>query len=253
MKDEYRDPELNILSAEWFAPEPAADLRSRVLTAFDHEFAMRKSGRRWPGVLVPDTWKGILAGVALGAAMCFLVIGRAFPQSLSLLSGFRIPYVVEWEQSRYRSDGSVGVKAHLTGFLMSGERGIILTETDAGAGNLMDTIKGFMDSGRRVLVQAAPSLMIPQQSSESVARHRAYVRNGCLGHDGETVVGHEMVLGHSTTVVLFTHPDGHERTTQWLASDLVCIVLKQTDEELRSDGSSQVVLRVQALKVTVNR
>jgi hypothetical protein len=254
MNEEYRDPELKSLCAEWLAPEPTVDLRSRVLTAFDREFGVRNPGRRrWSGALVPETWKGMLAGFVFGAVVCCLVIGQAFPQSLSLFSGFRIPYVVEWEFFAYTSDGSPGFEAHFSGFKNGGDE-IILSGTVKGLSAFQNTVRGIWDSGRTLLIQVAPSLMLPQQSSESVAWNRAYVRNGCLGHGpetGETVIGHEIILGHSTTIVLFTQ--AKERTTQWLAPDLGCFALKQITEELRSDGSYLVLRRVQALKVTVNK
>jgi hypothetical protein len=137
------------------------------------------------GVLVPETWKGILAGVALGAIMCVLVVRRAFPQSLSLFSGFRIPYVVEREMLRYGSDGSPESNAHLRGFLNGGDW-IILSENHTGTSALLNAFRGILDWGRTILIQVAPSFVLAQQSSESVAWHRDYVLNGCQVHGVET-------------------------------------------------------------------
>jgi len=232
MNDEYRD-------LVWSAPPPTAGFRKRVLAAFDDEVGRAPWWQRWPILFVP----------VAGTLVVLMVISQAFPQSLTRFSpGFRIPYIVEYEFTRYAPDGSPSFESHIASFMNGGDQ-IILGKVDTGK-PFTNLVQGFVNAGRVMLLQVAPSFIIPEQRNDSISYWRAYVANGCVPSTG-TVIGHEAVLGHPTTVVLNLVPK-NGRNTRWLAPDLGCFALKQTYEEPRPDGSFHTVLRVNALSVTVS-
>lgn len=132
---------------------------------------------------------------------------------------------------------------------MNGGDGIVLLLTDSSR-PFANVLQKIAEPVRMILLELAPLLIIPSQSAESIAWHRALVSNDCVGRAGETIMGHETVLGHSTTIVRFGSTGG--RATIWMAPDLGCFALRQIDEEIRSDGTYRTTLRLQALKVTMN-
>lgn len=68
MIDEHRDPELESVRAEWEAPAPSAGFHSRVLSAFEEEFAQAPWWRR--------RWV-LAAGLVAGAAMAVVLLRPA--------------------------------------------------------------------------------------------------------------------------------------------------------------------------------
>jgi hypothetical protein len=233
MKDQYRD-------LVWSVPPPTAGFRKKVLAAFDDEFGRAPWWQRWPILFVP----------VAGTLVVLMVISQAFPQTLTTFSaGFRIPYIVEYEFTRYAPDGSPSSESRIASFMNGGDQ-IILGKVYTGR-PFANLVEGLVNSGRVMLLQVAPSLIIPEQTNDSASYWRAYVANGCAPAGAGTVIGHEAVLGHTTTVVLNFSPITG-RTTRWLAPDLGCFALKQTYEEPRPDGSFQTRLRVNALSVTVS-
>jgi hypothetical protein len=236
------DTELDEMLNQWGVPPVRAELRERVRSGY-----ATKPNRDRRRFFAPVGWKGLFAGFATAAILFMFVITAAFPQSLGLFSGgFRIPYLVESEQIRYRADGSENV-FHVTSF-MHGADQFVLKVTNPG-NPFMSMVQEIASPVHSFLLQVAPSTILRKQSSDDIARHRALVNNGCV-RPGGSAIGQEKILGHVTTVV--SGGGTQERVTQWMAPDLGCFTLRLIVETPQPDGSFRLSLKSYAVKVTVN-
>jgi hypothetical protein len=189
-----------------------------------------------------------LAVATMGVAALLFAIIQVSPRTISMASpGFRIPYYVEFEFERYADDGSTPHQSRITSFPYAG-REIVMSVTQSG-GSLLNTVQGIASSIRKQLILAIPSFVLPKESRMTEPDWFAgFVSSGCS--EGKTVVGHETVAGHQTTVIQSDSP-GH-RLKVWMAPDLSCFALKLTDEVEEAHGAYRLKLHKEAVKVTMN-
>jgi hypothetical protein len=81
------------------------------------------------------------------------------------------------------------------------------------------------------------------------SRAAALMQTGCV--DGD-LVGRETILNYPTVKVEI-HLKDRQKATAWRAPDLACFALRTTAEVPRPDGTFRLVMKREALKVTVNR
>jgi hypothetical protein len=160
---------------------------------------------------------------------------------------FRIPYYVEFEFARYADDGSAPHQSRITSFPYGGHE-IVMSATEPGD-SLQNAVRGIARSIRTQFILAMPSLVLPKEPPMTEpAWFAGFVSSGCSS--GKTVVGHETLAGHETTVVQSGSP-GHRLRT-WMAPDLACFALKLTDEVQEPNGTYRLKLRKESVKVTTN-
>jgi hypothetical protein len=191
---------------------------------------------------------GRLAVIAVGAAAVVFAIIQVSPQTVRMASAqFLIPYYVEFEFARYADDGSAPHQSRITSFPYGGHE-IVMSVTEPGD-SLQNAVRGIARSIRTQFILAMPSLVLPKEPPMTEpAWFAGFVSSGCSS--GKTVVGHETLAGHETTVVQSGSP-GH-RLRIWMAPDLACFALKLTDEVQEPNGTYRLKLRKEVVKVTTN-
>ena len=239
------DTELDEMLNQWDTPPLRAELREVMRAGFTAARPRKKAGSRWFSAFIPGAGKGLLAGVAVGAVACLLLISQAFPQSLTLFSsGYRAgaTYFLEYEFVRYADNGSPTVDVQITSLRNGGNELIVAMHSHPP--KAQDTLVGIGGAFTLLLYRFAPSLAFHRASTDQAAWVKEKVAMGCAK---EGVIGHETILGHATAVVLSSSPEG--RGTSWLAPDMECYPLKLTNEIQRPDGTFYVSLR--KLPITV--
>jgi hypothetical protein len=189
-----------------------------------------------------------LAAATMGVAALVFAIIQVSPQTVRMASpGFRIPYYVEFEFARYSDNGSAPYPSRITSFPYGGHE-IVMSVREPGH-LLLGAVRGIASSIRTQFILAVPSLVLPKgPPMAEPAWFAGFVSSGCS--NGKTVIGHETVAGHETTVVQSGSP-GH-RLKIWMAPDLACFALKLTDEVQEPNGTYRLTLRKEAVKVTMN-
>jgi hypothetical protein len=87
-----------------------------------------------------------------------------------------------------------------------------------------------------------------------VGRRADLTSSGCgTHHGGATVMGKDVVLNYSTTVLQQWHRGGVRKLTLWMAPELSCFALRATIHEQQTDGSWKLISEKKALKVTLKR
>ncbi len=166
------DTELDEMLNQWEVPPVRPVLQQSVRARFA---AIRKPKAdvgvlaRWIARFVPGAGKGLFAAAVVGAIVCLFVVTQAFPQALRLGSfGFRIPYTVEYDLVKYATDGSLSFESHITEFKNGGDL-IILWKTDSNQPFPEFDPGSHEFPVRMVLLQVAPSLVIPRESGDRAA------------------------------------------------------------------------------------
>lgn len=232
------DTELDEMLNRWDAPPVRPELRQAVRAGFVPR-------RKW---FMPGAWKGLFAGVAVGAVVCLVLITQAFPQSFPLFSsGYRpgATYFLEYEMVRYANSGSPTIDVHITSLRNGGHE--LIVSMNSHPAKAQDTLVGIGGALSVLLYKFAPSLPFPRASTGQAAWVKAKVDMGCAN---EGVIGHETILGHATTIVQSSSP-GQGRSTAWLAPDMECYPLKLVNEVQRPDGTFYVSLKKLPIKVVM--
>jgi hypothetical protein len=87
-----------------------------------------------------------------------------------------------------------------------------------------------------------------------VGRRADLTSSGCrTHHGGATVIGQDIILDYSTTILQQWHRGGALKLTLWMAPELSCFALRATIHEKQTDGSWKLVSEKKALKVTLKR
>ena len=189
-----------------------------------------------------------LAVATLGAAALLFAIIQRSPQTVTMASPtFRVPFYVEFEFARYADDGSLPHQSRVTSFPYGGHE-IVMSVRESGD-SLLNAVRGIAGSIRTQLILAMPSIVLPKEPPMTEPDWFAgFVSSGCS--NGKTVVGHETIAGHETTVVQSGSP--RYRIRVWMAPDLACFALKLTDELQEPNGTYRLKLRKEAVKVTMS-
>jgi hypothetical protein len=244
------DNELDEMLDLWKAPEMRDCVREALRAGFP---ATRERANRpslWRRFI--DAAQGIRTGRLAFATMCvaalLFAIIQVSPETVRMASpGYRIPFYVEFEFERYVDNGSVPHQSRITSFPYAGHE-IVMSVTESGD-SLLTTIRGIASSIRTQFILAMPSLVLPKEPPMAEPEWFAgFVSSGCS--NGKTVVGHETLAGHETTVVQTGSPGYRMRI--WLAPDLACFALKLTHEIQEPNGTYVLKLRKEAVKVTMN-
>ena len=217
------DTELDEMLNQWEAPEVPARLRDSI--------ELPPPERRWR--FSWPSWhlsKGLLAGAAVGAAMCFIGMTAAFPQVLTPTPRFNLLT----ELIEYRDDGSSRIQEYRASTAQDG-REIILQRDDPNNW-MMDLHMRFFDAIHRLLG----------------LEHEGPAGMGTdCSIPGLSVIGHETILNYQTIVQRALYKDGG-RSTEWRAPQLDCIVMKATSEELKN-GELKLVEERKPMLVRINR
>lgn len=238
------DTELDEMLNQWDAPTVNKSLREKVRAGFG---ALRERPRKrwfaWPSWHIG---KGLLAGMAAAGVFFLVVIAQAFPQSFgfggaSPALGF--PYFVQSQVTVYAEDGSSRIDAIVRSYSYKGME-IVLDEKHPD-NPIQEFIKNFHNGVHYTLLRYVPGLVLPESSAKD-AWFGAYVKSGCVDK-GDVAVGHETILGHATTLIQQTYPDG--RWTAWRAPDLGCFTLRTRMEEPLPVGGYRVTRQRDALGV----
>jgi len=241
------DNELDEMLNQWKAPAVRESLREDLRGRFAAGPVRANRSRWWRRMLdaMPRTRIRRVAVVAVGAAAALFAIMQVSPQTVRLASnGFRIPYYVEYEFERYADDGSAPHQTRITSFPYGGGE-IIMSVTESGD-SFLNSVRTILSSIRRQAILAMPSLALPKEPPMAEPDWFAgFVKSGCAS--GGTVVGHETIAGHETTVIQSGSPG--TRVMIWLAPDLACHALKLTDEVREPNGRYRLKLRKEAIKV----
>lgn len=233
------DNELDEMMDQWKAPQASDGLRRNVRNACA---AAQPPKKRWFRSIMPVAGRGLFAGVAVGAAMCLLLITQAFPQTPPAGNA----YLVQYEWTRYGDNGAKTSDAQIKAFNYNGHEFVIgMSDPENSLHSMLFHIHGaiFM-----MAVHLAPSLMLAERSPEREAWVKSKVSTGCAG---DTVVGHETVAGHPSTIVQSS--EGRHRTTAWLAPDMGCYTLKVMNEDQLADGSYRLRSLKRPVSVTLDR
>jgi len=248
------DTELDQLLNTWDAPPAPASLRAGVLVGFH----ARPERRKFHGVRI------LIAAVGVGVFL--LAVTLALPQTLSLISPTRAPYIVDSDVVRYRSDGTSSVEVHLASYNNNGSEIVVYEVSPSLLTDLQLGLQAVNSAWTRLTLPLALSPEMLEKAN-SIARgsigldhYRLCSQSfGCVGsgpallHTGcviGPVVGNETILEHPTVAVQ-SMLDDQRRRTMWMAPDLGCFALRITTEERRSDGTFRLVRKKQATKVTL--
>ena len=240
------DTELDELLDKWNVPAAPASLRERVRAGFA---AVRErqtiTGRfmGWQPVFAAVARKSLLVAACVGAGALLFTVSLAFPQT-----PVRAPFTVESELVTYGKDGSPGGPMRIDSYSDHG-REVVLSRWYPG-NPLGTALSRLLEFWRAHMLPFAVSGERMEQSEKIQAgRAAALMQAGCL--DGD-LVGRETILNYPTLKVEI-HPGGRVRATAWRAPDLACFALQTTTEVQLPDGTFQLVLKREALKVTVNQ
>ena len=244
------DTELDRVLNLWSVPPVPASLRGSVRAGF---YARPDRKRlRW-------SRRFLFAAVVLSVVTFLLAVTLALPQTPSLVSPpVRASYIVDSDVARYAADGSSSVELSLRSYNNDGSE-VVLYEA---AHSLLPSIKLGLQTigpivGRLTLLfvvsreQAEKAKLIARVSAGFegywLGSAAALIDSGCVNGP---VVGHETILNHRTVAV--RQFNDSQRMTLWMAPDLGCFALRLTREERRPDGTFRLVLKKQAVKVTLN-
>jgi hypothetical protein len=240
------DTELDELLDKWNVPAAPASLRERARAGFGtgrERQTIIGLFERWRPVLTGVARKGLLVAGCVAAGAFLFAVGVAFPQI-----PVRPPYIVESEMVTYASDGSPGGAMRISSYSDRG-REVVLSRWYPG--NPWGTVMGRLLEFWRayVLSFAVRPERIEQREKIQTSRAAALMQAGCV--DGE-LVGRETILNYPSLKVEI-HPAGGVRATAWRAPDLACFALRTTAEVRLPDGTFRLVLKREALKITVNQ
>ena len=220
------DNELDEMLNKWDAPQAPRRLRGRIEAQLP-----RKRSFTWP------SWhlnKGLLAGAAAGAAVCFIGIAAAFPQAI----GPSVRFSLSSDFIEHKDDGSSVVYEYRESTAQNG-REIILARANPES-HLMSIHFLFFDTLHRLLGLGVDPTQPPVSMALSDCSIPAY-----------SVIGHETVLNYGTIVQREVDSDG-SRYTEWRSRDLDCIVMKYTKEEL-TNGQLKLKGERRPVLVKLNR
>jgi hypothetical protein len=236
------DTELDELLDGWEAPPMRESVREELRAGF-----ARSAGRPERFALGRTIFGRMAVATACAAVLLFAIVQVA-PRTIRLASsGYHIPFYVESVFERFARDGSVEYRSLRTSFPYAGiPYNMSVIEAHK---SWLDPLRRIGFSIRTQIVLAMPSLVIPKQPPmQEPAWFAGYVRSGCS--ERATVIGHETIAGHETTVIQTGAPGN--RVKAWLAPDLECFALKMTFEVLAPDGTYQLQTRSEALEVVMN-
>jgi hypothetical protein len=238
------DHELDEMLDTWTAPPLRDSLRGELRAGFAGS-PKRPSRFRRMIAAAREVRVGRLAVAASVAAALLFAILQVSPRIARLASpGFRPPFYVLSEFTRYADDGSVEYRSRRTAFPYGGIA-VNMSVTDLG-NPVLDVFRGIAASIRTQVVLAVPSLVLPKAPPMTEpAWFAGFVRSGCA--EGKNVVGHEVVAGFETTII-----EAGDRLRFWMAPDLACFCLKTTYEARAPNGSYRLQHRNETLKVTMN-
>ena len=249
------DEDLDCLFRAWTVPQSPDSMERRIRQAYrDRNGNGPGLWTRWVASFRPLA--GLFAGITAGAVVFLMVIAQAFPQSLGVFARGTFPLTVDYELIEYKADGSSAIREYYTS-----ANGMVLSTEFPG-----DPVR---TAGQRILDQlnlvvywiATP--VRERQVARAVARIEALKathpelaereRTCTLAGDPWIVPGHEVILGHPTTLTQKEWIEGGKpvRFTQWAAPDLHCATLKSTTEKT-SNGRFRLAFEQRALKVTMN-
>jgi hypothetical protein len=250
------DTELDQLLNTWSVPPVPASLRASVRAGFA---ALPERKRlRWPR-------KFQFAATILCGVTFLLAVALAFPQTLRLVSPtVRAPYIVDSDVLQYAGDGTSSVELHLRSYNSNGSEIIVHQVATSFLKEIRLSLRAVRDGvGRLTLPLVVSSELLERDKTiarvnvgPSLERYRlgsagsaaALINTGCVYGP---VVGHETILDYPTVAVRH-NMDDWRRMTLWMAPDLGCFALRITIEERGTGGTFGLVLRKQALKVTLN-
>ena len=239
------DTELDELLDKWCAPAAPASLRERVRAGFGAGRGQKAgAGRleRWGPVFAAGARKGLLVAGSVAAGALLFSVSLAFPQS-----SVRPPFTVESELVTYAEDGSAGGPMRVASYSDRG-REVVLSRWYPG--NPLGTAMGrLLEFWRAQMVRfAASDEQMRRYAEVRAGKGAALIQAGCV--DGE-IVGRERILNYPTVKVEI-HMNDHQKATAWRAPDLACFALRTTAEVSHPDGTFRLVMKRQALKVTLN-
>ncbi|HKE27022.1 MAG TPA: hypothetical protein VKB88_31930 [Bryobacteraceae bacterium] len=232
------DTELDDILNTWTAPEPPPSLRGRIRAGYA---ALAPRPRRRFRLAY---WASVF-----GLAAFLLVLTAAFPQTARFVAPVpKIPFTVDSDMKTYEPDGTLNREIEMTTYMRNGSE-IILSQSIPG--HPLMTLAGAIINGAYDLWSEVISPLFGKSRQEPNPQLRAaLVASGCVSGNA-TVLGHETILGYSTTIIQTTVSHGI-RSTQWMAPDLGCYVLKGIYERERPDGTYRPWSDRHAFKVTVN-
>jgi hypothetical protein len=230
------DNELDEMLNQWKEPVMRESLREDLRAGFVARPEPKRTLRR-------------LAFATMTAAALLFAIIQVSPRTISMASpGFRIPFYVEFEFERYADDGSAPHQSRITSFPYGGHE-IVMSVTESGD-SLLNTVRGIASSVRNQFILAIPSFVLPKQLPMAEPDWFAgFVRSGCS--EGRTMIGHEIIAGHMTTVLESSAPTDY-RIKVWMAQDLACFALKLTHEVKDANSTYRLKIRKEAVTVTMN-
>jgi len=282
------DTELDEILDTWSVPPVPAAMRESVRAGFAASLELKVTHRARPRWIAAFARKSLLAGGILGTgAFLLLIVTQAFPQTPT----GRIPYTVDSEFVRYAEDGSSTVEMYSRSYNDDNENEILLLRSLPGspfgtafARTLDAALPAWQRLTRRFTVSAEQLERIRAIRAAHpgvgfisdcgvgclVPAHWYFARAAAGGNAGclaGPIVGRETILNYPTTAVELHLADNRVlayaarsyssqgkplRMTIWTAPDLGCFALKITTEEQQPDGTFRLVIRKQALRVTVN-
>jgi hypothetical protein len=242
-----KDTDLDELLDKWSAPEAPASLRERVRAGFGvgrEQKAVAGRLERWGPVFAAGARKGLLVAGCVAAGALLFSVSLAFPQNPA-----RPPFTVESEMVTYTDDGSAGGAMRIDSYSDHG-REVVLSRWYPGNPlfTALSRLEEFWQA--HVLYFAVSDEKIEARARLQASRAAALIQAGCV--DGE-VVSYETILGYPTVAVQHLSLDNHRRMIARMAPDLGCFPLRVTMERQRLDGTFRLVMKREALKVTVNR
>ena len=257
------DTELDELLHTWASPPAPASLRESVRTEFAANLERKTSPGmlRWIAAFVPSARRSLIAGAILAVGAFLLVVTLALPQTHRLVSPpVRIPYIVDSDVVQYADDGTSAVEEHRGSYNDNGrEVGVYAVYPSflnaiwhalGTAGSVVGrlTLPFIVSPELLKKFESAARVSAGSEHGYALGSAAALIKAGCVCGP---VVGRETILGHPTVAV---QPSlgSHQRVTFWMAPDLGCFALRITVEEQRPDGTFRLVIRKQALKVTLN-
>ena len=236
------DTELDEMLDLWTAPQVQESwrgpLRAQLVSA-----TPRSRLRQWRMPVRPFA---AFAGFAAGAVLCVALIAVAYPQVLpGGSSAQRIPFLAESRFLSYGRNGSPAIDFITLSYQYKGSE-VTLQETKPGDPLFLQLARNIRVGVQLLMIRFAPGLALPKGTSD------AFVRSGC--GSGLNVIGREVILGYSTTVIQTIVRDAGDpaRVSWWFAPDLGCFPLKMRWESRQPDGSYQLHRARETVNVTMS-
>jgi hypothetical protein len=265
------DKELDELLNTWKAPQPRESMRQNVRAGIE---AQRRQPRRQRLI----RWRWLAAAAVVLIVAVLVANPTAFSWKVS------VPFSVDSEIRHYSGDvkevpgsdvrrtvvppgspepfmaglltsyNEAGSEVILSASLPNRSLKSLLLKTLLPFLGVADTFKRlFMPSPdeetEAFAVVYASNLFYPL----NVARREELLSSGCqTSHDGAKVIGHEVILNYRVTGVQQPQRGGMDMATLWMAPELSCFALRLTIHAKQPDGTWNLMIEKQAVKVTRN-